>query len=1127
MIDRVPPGGAMAMPFLGLRRFLFFGAVAATTVAGSWLMLEIVGAGGVSAIEVLILLLFAPTFGWISVAFWTSWIGFVLRALGRDPLTLRHVKAVDARPLASRTALVMPVHNEEPARLVRALGATVRSLAATGEAGAFDVFLLSDTTDALIAREEEVAWRLFEAALQGATASEVGADGAPTTRPGRLTYRRRPFNASRKAGNIAEFCERWGDEYDFMVVLDADSVMSGETLVELAATMERYPKAALIQTVPLPARQETFFGRILQFGAHLQSALLATGQAFWQGDAGNYWGHNAIVRIEAFRTHAKLPVLPGVQPLGGEILSHDFVEAALLRRAGWHVYLMPWIGGSFEEVPENIPDYARRDRRWAQGSLQHLRLVGLPGLHPLSRVHFVMGAMGYVSSMLWGLLLVAGTAYVALAELGVGVNAPLVFGAGIPSLGPVEVSLLAVTAAILFVPKWLGLVFALAGGRESGADSMTAGQAALLVPSALVEALFAVLVAPILMIYHTLAVVGIVAGKSVGWGGRTRGGTEPGWGSAFREAAPAMTVGLMWSTLTLSIARTFFLWLAPVLLGLLLAAPVVRWSGSRAAGSLSRRSGMFVVPSEVDPTHVVNGHVEQAAGSLGADLQPSHSAPRRRSQVRSLKVPSIVLALVIPALVTSAAPALGQTYGLGLPRDMDVLYVPDADYPDWPLLPEHAAYADVSGERMKDWVERISAISLQSQADGNMYWGRLPGTPYDEMTMDLMTDELERLGFTIERDPFTIPTDWFPTSWEATYTTASGRTVEMVTAFPAGETAGTGPEGITAEVVWVGVGAEPDFLGRDVRGKAVVIYSTFVPGGRSHSASDRAGIFDSNTRASELGAAMIINVMGVPGNGQFNPLGAPPAEFGVPMITISQDEGFALRDALGSGERVDVTLRLDVQIREDVPTENVLARLPGASDEEIVIAMHTDGYFQAAMDNASGMASGLEIARHYASMPQAERPRSLLFVLFPDHHHGEVGLSAWEETYDWDNVALALTLEHPSQTLLYWYNEDLMTSNAIGAFRWNAMGSPAFLDIVTSSLRDFGVSLYTVMDGGPKLTSQAPGFHIIDHVIYHTTLDVPELVPAEGMERATRAFLRVIDQANRMTLEELRSPGML
>ena len=172
----------------------------------------------------------------------------------------------------------------------------------------------------------------------------------------------------------------------------------------------------------------------------------------------------------------------------------------------------------------------------------------------------------------------------------------------------------------------------------------------------------------------------------------------------------------------------------------------------------------------------------------------------------------------------------------------------------------------------------------------------------------------------------------------------------------------------------MGVGAEPDFLGRDVEGKAVVIYSTFVPGGRSHSASDRAGLFGANTRASELGAAMIVNVMGVPGNAQFNPLGAPSADYGVPLITISQDEGFALRDVLGAGETVTINLKLDIEIRQNVQTANVFARLPGASDEEIVIAVHTDGFFQASMDNASGMASALEIARHHAAMVAGRAP---------------------------------------------------------------------------------------------------------------------------------------------------------
>ena len=267
---------------------------------------------------------------------------------------------------------------------------------------------------------------------------------------------------------------------------------------------------------------------------------------------------------------------------------------------------------------------------------------------------------------------------------------------------------------------------------------------------------------------------------------------------------------------------------------------------------------------------------------------------------------------------------------------------------------------------------------------------------------------------------------------------------------------------------------------------------------------------------------MIINVMGVPGDGQFNPLGAPSAKYGVPLVTLSQDEGFTLRDILGSGEKVEISLTLDIDIRKDVETANVFARLPGASDEEVVIAAHTDGFFQGAMDNGSGLANALEIAGHYAAIPQQNRPRTLVFFLFPDHHHGEVGLKAWEKTYNWDNVALVLTLEHTSQTQLYWYNDDLMTSNAIGAFRWNALGSPGFIGLVKDTLRENGVSIYTVMNPKPKLTWQAPGFHIIDHVIYHTTLDIPEMVPAEGMERATRAFLEIIDQANGMSLAELR-----
>jgi hypothetical protein len=481
---------------------------------------------------------------------------------------------------------------------------------------------------------------------------------------------------------------------------------------------------------------------------------------------------------------------------------------------------------------------------------------------------------------------------------------------------------------------------------------------------------------------------------------------------------------------------------------------------------------------------------------------------------------TLVLSSFIGLSVIASDPATPQTYGTGLPRDLNTLQVADERYPDWLLRPDQQQYKDVNGQRMKAWVRQFSDIALQSRDDGNQYWGRLPGTPYDVQTMELIGAEFQRLGMKATRMPFVIPGDWTPRSWSAAYHSGD-ETVELQSAFPVGQTASTDGEKIRAESIWVGIGAAPDFLGRDVRGKAVVIYSTFVPGGRSHSASARAKLFDANTRASKAGAAMIINVMGVPGNGQFNPLGAPPAEHGVPLITINQDEGFALRDRLGAGESIEVSLELDIEIRRNVETANLLAWLPGSSDEEIVLAAHTDGYFQGAMDNASGLASMLEIARHHAAIPRKSRSRSLVFFLFPDHHHGEVGLRLWEQDYHWEKVAMVLTLEHPSQTQLYWYNDDLMTSNAIGAFRWHALGSAAFLTLVQDELAAFGVSTYTIMNPRPKLTNKAPGFHIIDHVIYHTTLDIPELVPAEGLERSTRAFLSIIDKVNLLPMSAL------
>ena len=576
--------GSIHLPLVRLRRWLFFGLVAGTTLIGIGMMLDIVRGNGITALEIVILALFAATFSWITIAFWNAVIGFVLRVLRRDPLSLERAPAARNRdgPIVSRTALVMPVHNEEPGRVMSGLAAMLRSLARTGHGDQFDVYLLSDTTDPTIARAEEAAWTTLRQRLG---------------RPAGVYYRRRPTNLGRKAGNIADFCLRWGTHYDFMVVLDADSIMCGSAVVELVRTMEANPRAGLIQTVPVPARRTTLFGRLVQFAGCLYSPMLATGQSFWQTDAANYWGHNAIVRVGAFTEHCRLPVLPGSPPLGGAILSHDFVEAALMRRAGWQVYLLPSVGGSYEEVPDNILDYAKRDRRWTQGSLQHLRLLTARGLHAMNRLHFLLGAMGYVSSLLWLLMLLASTAYVLLPYLS---TDPLL-SAGYPDWSlpwrkPSQIlPLLAVTIVLLFVPKLLALILALVRRRRQF------GGTARLLLSALLEMLFAVAIAPLMMMYHTRFVMSVLSGHDIRWEPQVREGRAVAWPEAWRKTAGITAVGLSWAGLMLYYSPAFFLWLTPIFTGLLLAAPLVRWTSSRSLGQSARRWGLFLVPSETAP----------------------------------------------------------------------------------------------------------------------------------------------------------------------------------------------------------------------------------------------------------------------------------------------------------------------------------------------------------------------------------------------------------------------------------------------------------------------------------------------------------------------------------------------
>jgi membrane glycosyltransferase len=342
-----------------MRRVMFFGLTVITSGCATALLVDVLAANGVSAVEILGLLLFFGLFTWISGSLWTAIAGFIVQLVSRDPLAI-DLAEVEGRVLHTRTAVVIPIYNEDTARVEAGLDATWESLSQESEAGAFDLFIMSDTTDAAVAREEEAMWPRF--------AARHNVDG-------RVFYRRRIDRSGRKAGNVLDFVKRWGANYECMVVLDADSVMSGHALVTMARVMEARPRLGILQSLPLAMGRESLFARLIQFGSRLQSQMLCTGLAYWQVADSNYWGHNAIIRIRPFDEFCHLPKLSGKPPLGGEILSHDFVEAAFMRRAGYEVRVLPQLMGSWEEVPANVIDYAARDRRWTQGNLQHTRVV--------------------------------------------------------------------------------------------------------------------------------------------------------------------------------------------------------------------------------------------------------------------------------------------------------------------------------------------------------------------------------------------------------------------------------------------------------------------------------------------------------------------------------------------------------------------------------------------------------------------------------------------------------------------------------------------------------------------------------------------------------------------------------
>lgn len=584
-----------------LRRALLIGLVFGQTLVACYYLLWVLPYHGGTWLELAILGLFAVLYAWIAVGFWVAAFGFVLRLRGGDRYSLlrRHRnRDIESVPMA-RTAIVMPVYHEPVHWTFSGLKAVYRDLQRKDQLDHFEFFILSDSRDPDTWLEEQAAWNRL--------VRELGAEG-------RLFYRRRPVNLNYKSGNVADFLRRWGRHYEYMVVLDADSLVSGDTLVRMVRLMELEPRVGILQTNPNVINGQSLFARIQQFANRFYSPLFATGLAAVQmGDAA-FWGHNAILRVRPFMRFCGLRKLRGPGIFGGPIMSHDFVEAAYMGRAGYEVWLEPGLGESFEESPPTLSDELVRDNRWAKGNLQHLWIMlTAPGLRFAHRLAFLNGIMAYVASPLWLLFLICTTAEAARMTL-----APIdYFPEGHQGLFPLwpewrpewALALALSTVLLLFLPKVFALADAfchrLAGGF-GGPGRLTA--------SVLIEIAVSVLLAPLRMLAHSRFVVAALLNVSLKWAGQNRT-EETSWSEAFRHHLPGMVIGVGWSSFAWSLDRLFFLWSLPVALPLVMAVPTSVLLSRIAIGQRLKVRRLLTIPEEEVPLKILEDARKARAGS--------------------------------------------------------------------------------------------------------------------------------------------------------------------------------------------------------------------------------------------------------------------------------------------------------------------------------------------------------------------------------------------------------------------------------------------------------------------------------------------------------------------------------
>ena len=595
MLERSPPQALQADAAgndISGRRVLF-AALFATTMAGVLVLAALALApGGFDIIDITLLAQFAVTLPWMVAGFWNAVIGFLIVRLAADPIAAVMPAAARIRgdePVTVSTAILLCIRNELPERMIRNLEPMLAGLDIAGCGERFNLYVLSDTSDAKIAGDEEACFAAFTVRWRDRVA---------------ITYRRRTVNTGYKAGNIREFCERWGGKHDFAVTLDADSFMTADAVLRLVRIMQADPRLGILQGLIVGLPSTSAFARVFQFGMRLGMRSYTIGSAWWQGDCGPYWGHNAVLRLKPFIAHCALPVLSGNGTEDRHILSHDQIEAVLMRTAGYDVRVLPQEDLGWEENPPTLLEFIRRDLRWCQGNMQYWRFLSLPGLKPVSRYQLALAILMFIGSPAWIGLLVLGTLAQAFSHT-----------PGSFIRADAGMALLVCVLVMWFAPKIASAIDILLRPELRRAF----GGTGLFIISFAVETVYSILLCPILWFGHTLFLAGLLFGREIGWIGQTRDDHAVPFTLALQNLWPhtllgCAVLGLLAVTQPAAIPYALFLAGGPAL-----AIPFAMMTASPWLGSFAARIGIGRLPEETERPAVLLAlalpAIEQAAPS--------------------------------------------------------------------------------------------------------------------------------------------------------------------------------------------------------------------------------------------------------------------------------------------------------------------------------------------------------------------------------------------------------------------------------------------------------------------------------------------------------------------------------